>query len=42
MAPSPKKRHFFQTEMDKGSDRPIFKLKTDSVRIKTNLLFSAR
>ena len=28
--------------MDKGSHRPIFKLKMDSVRIKTNLLFAAR
>ena len=28
--------------MDKGSDWPIFKLKTDSVRIKINLLFAAR
>ena len=28
--------------MDKGSNWPIFKLKTDFVRIKINLLFAAR
>ena len=32
----------FQTKMVKSSHRPIFKLKTDSVRIKINLLFTAR